>query len=98
MRVGSLERWHQRQIEVPVTMSRHNRQDDRAYRHFALICIDRDGILRHETSPSIARSREAILSPQVNHEFLRAVARSGEVVPSHSQRKAHTPSAVDVVG
>lgn len=72
-------------------MSGHHRQGDRAYQYFALIGIDRDGTLRHETSPSIARSREAILSPQVTHEFLRAVARSREMVPSHSHRRSHTP-------
>lgn len=71
-------------------MSGHNWQDERAYPHFALIYIDQDGNLRHESSPSIADSREAILSPRVTNEFLRAVARSGEVPSSHSQRKSHT--------
>ncbi|KAJ5216244.1 uncharacterized protein N7498_002651 [Penicillium cinerascens] len=59
-------------------------QDDLAYPHFAIIYIDRYGNLRHETSQSIANSRETILSPWVTDAFLRAVARSKEVVPSHS--------------
>ncbi|KAJ5930231.1 hypothetical protein N7466_005724 [Penicillium verhagenii] len=62
-----------------------NRQDELAHPHFALIYIDRDGNLRHEASPSIANSREAILSPRVTDAFLQAVAMSGEPGPSHSQ-------------
>lgn len=70
-------------------MSRQNQQDELAYPHFALIYIDRDGNLRHEASPSIRNSREAILSPGVTNAFLQAVARSGEAVPSHSLSKCH---------
>ncbi|KAF3389426.1 Uncharacterized protein F1880_004497 [Penicillium rolfsii] len=75
-------------------MSRQNQQDELAYPHFALIYIDRDGNLRHEASPSIRNSREAILSPGVTNAFLQAVARSGETVPSHSLIEAGitTPS------
>lgn len=79
-------------------MSGPNWQDGQAYRHFALIYIDRDGNLRHEASPSVAHSRETILSPRVTNEFLRAVAQSGEASPSHSQCKSHTPVEINVVG
>ncbi|KAJ5909359.1 hypothetical protein N7504_004002 [Penicillium tannophilum] len=61
-----------------------NQHDELAHPHFALIYIDRDGNLRHEASPSIANSREAILSPRVTDAFLQAVARSGEPGPSRS--------------
>ncbi len=71
-------------------MSGQNHPDELAYPHFALIYIDREGNLRHEASPSIQNSREAILSPGVTNAFLQAVARSGEGVPSHSLRKSHT--------
>ncbi|KAJ5379742.1 uncharacterized protein N7496_002170 [Penicillium cataractarum] len=71
-------------------MSRQNQSDELAYPHFALIYIDRDGNLRHEASPSIRNSREAILSPGVTNAFLQAVARSGETVPSHSLLEAGT--------
>ncbi|KAJ5769728.1 uncharacterized protein N7511_001779, partial [Penicillium nucicola] len=46
--------------------------------HFALIYIDREGNLRHETSTSISDSAQAILSPRVIGEFLQAVAESSE--------------------
>jgi hypothetical protein len=70
-------------------MSRQNQQGELTYPHFALIYIDRDGNLRHEASHSIANSRESILSPRVTNEFLRAVARSRDPGPSHSQCKSH---------
>lgn len=64
-----------------------NQQDELAHPHFALIYIDRDGNLRHEASPSIANSREAILSPRVTDAFLQAVARSREPGTSRSSCK-----------
>ncbi|KAJ5769599.1 hypothetical protein N7520_004158 [Penicillium odoratum] len=69
-----------------------NQQDELAHPHFALIYIDRDGNLRHEASPSIASSREAILSPRVTDAFLQAVARSEDLGTSHSPCKSHTHS------
>lgn len=71
-------------------MSQHQ-QDDLAYPHFAIIYIDRYGNLRHETSQSIANSREIILSPWVTDAFLRAVARLKEVIPSHFPCMCQTP-------
>lgn len=71
-------------------MSQHQ-QDNLAYPHFAVIYIDRYGNLRHETSQSIANSRETILSPWATDAFLRAVARSKEVIPSHSPYKCQIP-------
>ncbi|KAJ5190201.1 uncharacterized protein N7498_009186 [Penicillium cinerascens] len=81
---------------VPATMSRRNQQGELTYPHFALIYIDRDGNLRHEASRSIANSRETILSPRVTNEFLRAVARSSDLGPSHSQ--CHAPHVADIPG
>lgn len=76
---------------IPTSMSAQNQQnspDELEYPHFALIYIDRQGNLRHESSQSIANSRETILSPLVTGEFLRAVQRSSGTVPSHSQLDA----------
>lgn len=72
-------------------MSAQNQQnspEELEYPHFALIYIDRQGNLRHESSLSVANSRETILSPLVTDEFLRAVQRSSGA-QSHSQRKCH---------
>ncbi|CBF81911.1 hypothetical protein AN5437.2 [Aspergillus nidulans FGSC A4] len=44
--------------------------------HFALLYIDESGKLRFEASPSIANDAHAILSPEVTHSFLKAVAGS----------------------
>ncbi|KAJ6126574.1 hypothetical protein N7523_002186 [Penicillium sp. IBT 18751x] len=74
-------------------MSRPNQQGELSYPHFALIYIDREGNLRHEASRSIANSRETILSPRVTNEFLRAVARSRDSGPSHSQFETGAPIA-----
>lgn len=71
-------------------MSSQNPPGGLAYPHYALIYIDSDGNLRHEASRSVANSREAILSPRVTNEFLRAVVRSGGAVASHSRCKSHT--------
>ncbi|KAL2812467.1 hypothetical protein BJX63DRAFT_241780 [Aspergillus granulosus] len=46
--------------------------------HFALLYIDDDGKLRFEASSSIADDCHTILSPEVTHSFLRAVALSGD--------------------
>lgn len=79
---------------LPVTMSGYNSQDERDYPHYAMIYIDHNGNLRHESSPSVANN---FPNPQVTNEFLRAVARSGEASPSHSQRMSHTPADINVV-
>ncbi|PLB41005.1 DUF2841 domain-containing protein [Aspergillus candidus] len=50
--------------------------------HFALIYMDEDGKLRFEASPSIVNNCQTILSPNVTDNFLRAVAMSGQGVPS----------------
>lgn len=71
--------------------NQQNSPEDLAYPHFALIYIDRQGNLRHESSLSVANSRETILSPLVTDEFLRAVHRSSGAAPSHSQCKCHMP-------
>lgn len=68
-----------------------NWPDSQAYRHFALIYIDRNGNLRHEASSSIAHDSEAILSPRVTNAFLRAVAQSAEASQSPFQCQ-YTPS------
>ncbi|PKY06680.1 hypothetical protein P168DRAFT_117143 [Aspergillus campestris IBT 28561] len=52
--------------------------------HFALIYMDEDGKLRFEASPSIVNNCQTILSPNVTDNFLRAVAMSGQGVPSKS--------------
>lgn len=64
-------------------------QDELACPHFALIYIDRGGNLRHETSPSIANSRETILSIQFTDAFLGAVAQATDIILSHSRCKYH---------
>ncbi|KAJ5593858.1 uncharacterized protein N7459_000066 [Penicillium hispanicum] len=69
-------------MEAPIMQNQP--EEELAYPHFALIYIDRDGILRHEASPSIANSRESILSPRVTDAFLRAVAMSTETGQSHT--------------
>ncbi|KAJ5982660.1 hypothetical protein N7451_012760 [Penicillium sp. IBT 35674x] len=46
--------------------------------HFALIYIDKEGTLHHETSPSISASFQTILSSRVTTAFLKAVAESCE--------------------
>ncbi|KAL2832793.1 hypothetical protein BJY01DRAFT_253723, partial [Aspergillus pseudoustus] len=46
--------------------------------HFALLYIGDDGKLRFEASSSIADDCHRILSPEVTHSFLRAVALSGD--------------------
>lgn len=52
-------------------------QDNRnCIRHFAIIYINRDGQLRHDTSSSISNDVQAVLSPELTREFLRAVADS----------------------
>lgn len=77
--------------QIPTGMSTNNQQNSPEYPHFALIYIDRQGNLRHESSLSVANSRETILSPLVTDEFLRAVQRSSGATPSHSQCKCHIP-------
>lgn len=77
--------------QIPTSMSAQNQQNSPEYPHFALIYIDRQGNLRHESSLSVANSRETILSPLVTDEFLRAVQRSSGATPSHSQCKCHIP-------
>ncbi|KAL4998421.1 hypothetical protein BDV10DRAFT_185244 [Aspergillus recurvatus] len=44
--------------------------------HFALLYIDGSGKLRFEASPSTANDAHTILSPEVTHSFLKAVAGS----------------------
>lgn len=78
---------------VPASMSAQNQQnspEELEYPHFALIYIDRQGNLRHESSLSVANSRETILSPLVTDEFLRAVQRSSGA-QSHSQLEMGVP-------
>lgn len=58
-------------------------QDYTFAQHFALIYIDQSGTIHHEVSPSMIHYRDAILSPEVTAEFLKAVANSTEV----SQRR-----------
>ncbi|CAI7668131.1 unnamed protein product [Penicillium pancosmium] len=77
-------------------MSAQDQQNSPEYPHFALIYIDRQGNLRHESSLSVANSRETILSPLVTDEFLRAVQRSSGAppsgaTPSHSQFELGAP-------
>ncbi|KAJ5743785.1 hypothetical protein N7533_008655 [Penicillium manginii] len=72
-------------------MSAQNQQNSPEYPHFALIYIDRQGNLRHESSLSVANSRETILSPLVTDEFLRAVQRSSAATPSHSRFELGAP-------
>ncbi|KAJ5240497.1 uncharacterized protein N7469_002088 [Penicillium citrinum] len=62
-----------------------------AFPHFALIYIDWEGNLRHESSPSIANSRKTILSPRVTDEFLRAVARSRNAISPKSPYELGLP-------
>ncbi|KAL4908434.1 hypothetical protein BDW74DRAFT_175116 [Aspergillus multicolor] len=50
--------------------------DSLASHHFALLYIDESGKLRFEASPSIANDAHTILSPEVTHSFLQAVAGS----------------------
>jgi hypothetical protein len=59
--------------------------DGLSYPHFALIYIDKDGNLCHETSQSLSNSGEIILPPEVTNVFLEAVARSMNRVSSHSR-------------
>ncbi|KAJ5087049.1 hypothetical protein NUU61_008356 [Penicillium alfredii] len=75
----------------------HRRNIELAYPHYALIYIDADGNLRHQSSQSIADSYQTIVSPSVTDAFLRAVARSRETHLSqyHVQPSAPmTPSPV----
>lgn len=71
-----------------------NRQDELGYPHFALIYMDWDGNLRYEASQSIANSLQTILSPGITDTFLLAVARSNEVVLSHSLCKCYIPRQI----
>ncbi|KAL4779696.1 hypothetical protein BJX76DRAFT_69354 [Aspergillus varians] len=50
--------------------------DTLASHHFALLYIDESGKLRFEASSSIANDCHSILSPEVTHSFLKAVAVS----------------------
>ncbi|KAL4936404.1 hypothetical protein BDV06DRAFT_93717 [Aspergillus oleicola] len=52
--------------------------DSLASHHFALLYIDESGKLRFEASPSLANDSHSILSPEVTHSFLKAVALSGD--------------------
>lgn len=52
--------------------------------------IDREGNLRHETSPSISDSVQSILSPRVSRAFLEAVAES--MAYGFSDRQPPIPS------
>ncbi|KAL2869789.1 uncharacterized protein BJX67DRAFT_370607 [Aspergillus lucknowensis] len=52
--------------------------DSMACPYFALLYIDDAGKLRFEASPSIAEECHSILSPDVTHSFLTAVAQSGD--------------------
>ncbi|KAJ5215188.1 uncharacterized protein N7469_011679 [Penicillium citrinum] len=82
--------------QVPTSMSmqnQHNTPEHLAYPHFALICIDHQGNLRHVTSLSVANSRESILSPLMTVEFLRAVQRSSGAAPSYSQSELGVSSS-----
>ncbi|CAG8162063.1 unnamed protein product [Penicillium nalgiovense] len=65
-------------------MSRQSPEEP-GYTHFAMIYIDNDGNLCQRASDSISESREAILSPRVTGEFLRAVAMSREAHATRSQ-------------
>lgn len=60
---------------ITMPLQQHDRE---IAQHFALIYIDREGNLRHEMSPSISNCAQAILSPQVTRQFLKAVAESSE--------------------
>ncbi|KAJ5950013.1 hypothetical protein N7454_001597, partial [Penicillium verhagenii] len=55
-------------------------------KHFALIYIDQGGRLGYETSPSVAASKEAILSPELTTDFLQAVLHSHERGQSSYQK------------
>ncbi|KAJ5414924.1 hypothetical protein N7509_000022 [Penicillium cosmopolitanum] len=55
-------------------MPEQNQNARKVERHFALIYIDREGKICHETSPSISDSARAIMTS----EFLKAVAESNE--------------------
>jgi hypothetical protein len=68
-------------------MSRQSPEEP-GYTHFAMIYIDNDGNLCQRASDSISESREAIFSPRVTGEFLRAVAMSREARATQSQGKA----------
>lgn len=59
-------------------MPRQHQHDKKCYQHFALIYLDQEGKVCHETSPSISDSAHAILSPQVTSEFLEVMAQSSE--------------------
>ncbi|KAI2681226.1 hypothetical protein DTO013E5_7821 [Penicillium roqueforti] len=59
-------------------MPRQHQHDKKCYQHFALVYLDQEGKVCHETSPSISDSAHAILSPQVTSEFLEAMAQSSE--------------------
>ncbi|KAJ5477618.1 hypothetical protein N7530_003127 [Penicillium desertorum] len=65
-------------------MSRQSPEEP-GYTHFAMIYIDNDGNLCQRASDSISESREAIFSPRVTGEFLRAVAMSREARATQSQ-------------
>lgn len=50
--------------------------DNLGSHHFALLYIDESGKLRFEASSSVANDCHGILSPEVTHSFLKAVAVS----------------------
>ena len=64
-------------------MSYHEQEMQRAstavnfrYTHFAMLCIDHNGELRVEASPSIAGCEKAIFTEDVQDRFLKSVATS----------------------
>ncbi|KAL4915964.1 hypothetical protein BDW62DRAFT_111787 [Aspergillus aurantiobrunneus] len=67
--------------------------DNLTFHHFALLYIDQGGKLSFEASPSIANDCQSILSPEVTHSFLKAVAGSQDgtkiVNPSESNIRVH---------
>lgn len=50
--------------------------DNLGSHHFAMLYIDESGKLRFEASSSVANDCHSILSPEVTHSFLKAVAVS----------------------
>ncbi|KAI9370303.1 hypothetical protein BJX61DRAFT_549070 [Aspergillus egyptiacus] len=74
--------------------------DSTSFPHFALLYIDDNGKLCFEASSSVADDCHHILSPEVTHSFLRAVAMSGdEIKPSNpyespiDNRCSYTPNS-----
>ncbi|KAJ0425076.1 hypothetical protein BJY00DRAFT_200962 [Aspergillus carlsbadensis] len=71
--------------------------------HFALLYIDNDGKLRFEASTSIADDCHNVLSPEVTHSFLRAVALSEDGVkpldsPGFIEGQSKSPPSPESTG